>query len=180
MIKDANGSMIMRELIDLDCIQWTNNTTMKSIKLLLITAILLVPTTIDSSPIKSAPREIKRVITIGYIEGVFLKGDMDLIREKWHSDCDIVYYDPVDRILQKGSAIQYFESYFKKNPGPMNPDISYEFKSIQVAGYAAIATVEISNKDKTRKIYTDYLSLYRFKSGWKIVSKTFYAFPPDR
>lgn len=150
---------------------------MKNIKVALLICIFLVPVFSYSGPAKSAVREVKTTIINGYIKGVFLEGDVDLIKKNWHEDCDIVFFNPKDRTLQKGSAVDYFTKYFESKPGPLNENIEYEFKDVQVSGYAAVATVEIRDKTSSAKIYTDFLSLYKFKNGWKIVSKTFYAFP---
>lgn len=40
---------------------------------------------------------------------------------------------------------------------------------IDITGNAAIAKVELYQEGN--KIFTDYLSLYKFKEGWRIVSK---------
>ena len=44
--------------------------------------------------------------------------------------------------------------------------------SIDITGSAAVARVELYRDFK--HIFTDYLSLYRFDDGWKIVGKIFY------
>ena len=149
---------------------------MKKTKLFIAVLILLFPTMALPNMPKSAIREVQKTIEDAYINGVFLKGDMDLIKAGWHEECDIVYFNPESRTVQKGNAINYFEDYFKKKPGPVNEDIAWEFIDIKIAGNAALAVVEISNKLKTKKIYTDFLNLYRIQNKeWKIVSKTFFA-----
>jgi hypothetical protein len=42
---------------------------------------------------------------------------------------------------------------------------------VDVTGNAAIAKIEVF-KD-SRHVYTDYMSLYKFKDGWKIVNKIY-------
>jgi hypothetical protein len=47
-----------------------------------------------------------------------------------------------------------------------------EFVNIDISGSAACAKIELYQNKK--KIFTDYLSLYKFSDGWKIVSKIYY------
>ena len=147
---------------------------------ILIILTLLIPTVIlfSQSEENESPA-VKDVIIKGYIQGVFLKGDVKLIEKYWHETCDIVYFEPKSRTLLKGSAVKHFEGVFEKKPGPFDEKITYEFKNIQIVGYAAVAAVAIYNHDRSKQIYTDFLSLYKFDDGWKIVSKTFYAFPKE-
>jgi hypothetical protein len=57
----------------------------------------------------------------------------------------------------------------------LTPGTTCKIPLVHVTGYAAMAIVEIYNEEK--QIYTDYMNLYKFGNGWKIVTKTFYAFP---
>ena len=47
----------------------------------------------------------------------------------------------------------------------------YKFAIVDVTDGSAVAKVELSKDGK--HIYTDYLSLLRFESGWKIVAKVY-------
>jgi len=130
----------------------------------------------NSTMVNKEKEAVKKAIIDGYIKGVFLKGDPELIKKSWYESCDIAYFEPKSRKLIKGSAVKYFENYFEKKPGPFNENITYEFTDVTVSGYAAVAIVEIYNKDKSKHIYTDYLCLYRFDDGWKIATKTYYDY----
>jgi hypothetical protein len=55
------------------------------------------------------------------------------------------------------------------------PKIICKFLLIDVTGNAAIAKIELSRKDE--KLFTDYLSLYKLDSGWKIVGKIYHRHP---
>jgi hypothetical protein len=50
-----------------------------------------------------------------------------------------------------------------------------EFTDVDVTGDAAVVRLELHRGGK--HTFTDYLSLYRFPDGWKIVSKIFHAHP---
>ena len=58
----------------------------------------------------------------------------------------------------------------KERTGPA-PRIRAEFPLVDITDNAAVARVEIHRDGK--HIFTDYLSLYRFADGWKIVGKIF-------
>ena len=47
-----------------------------------------------------------------------------------------------------------------------------KFLVVDVTGSAASVKLELHQGDK--RIFTDYLSLYKFPDGWKIVGKIYY------
>ncbi len=121
--------------------------------------------------------EIKKVIVNSYVDGVFNKGDAAAIKKSWYYDCDIV-------VFQKGVwgsifklPAYFFVERFENKPGPLRAGTTYEFTYVHVAGYAGIAVIEIFQEGK--HIYTDFLNLYKFDEGWKIVTKTYYTYPKD-
>jgi hypothetical protein len=114
---------------------------------------------------------VKKAIVEGYIDGIFLMGDPELVRKRWHEECDIVVY--MNKKLQKFPAIHWVERLEKKS-GPLLPDVkvTHKFEDVKVVGNAAFVVVEIFLDGK--KKYTDFMNLYKFDSCWKIVTKTFY------
>ncbi len=62
----------------------------------------------------------------------------------------------------------------KKKSPPSGPEqkTTVKFISVDITDNAALAKIELRTGGK--HIYTDYLSLYRFQSGWRIVSKIYY------
>lgn len=57
------------------------------------------------------------------------------------------------------------------NPDLWSAETTHSFRLIDVAGYAAVAKPDVY-KGETH-FSTDYMLLYRFEDGWKIVSKVF-------
>ena len=49
------------------------------------------------------------------------------------------------------------------------------FVDVDITGNNAVVKLELFRNDK--KIFTDYLVLYKFAEGWRIVSKTFFRHP---
>lgn len=115
---------------------------------------------------------IKKTVVEAYVEGIFLQGNAKLLKKGWHPDCDIVIFE--NGGITKLPA-KYWIDRLEKNPKPLDPMVTYKFIDVKVTGYAAIAIIEIFSNGK--QIYTDYMSLYKFKEGWKIVTKIYYANP---
>ncbi|MBN1271525.1 MAG: nuclear transport factor 2 family protein [Candidatus Aminicenantes bacterium] len=115
---------------------------------------------------------VKNAVVEGYIEGIFLKGDPELVKKGWHEKCDIVVY--MNKQFHKIPVSAWIERLEKKS-GPPHPEIkvTYEFEYVKVAGNAALAVVKIFQDGKQK--YTDFLNLYKFDTGWKIATKTFYS-----
>lgn len=153
---------------------------MEKVSVFILFTILFLPAFVLAQSVESEKEAVKKVIIDGYISGVFLKGDPKMVKKNWHEACEIVYFEPKSKTLIKAPAVKHFEDHFEKKPVPYNENITYEFADIQISGYAAIATVEIYSKDKSKQIYTDYMCLYKFDDGWKIVTKIFYAHPQNK
>jgi hypothetical protein len=114
---------------------------------------------------------IETVVRSAYVEGVHIKGDPALMRKGFHPDFRMF-------MLREGALVTVtldewagrIEKAAKERTGPA-PQIRAEFPLVDVAGNEAVARVEIHRDGK--HIFTDYLSLYRFADGWKIVGKIF-------
>jgi hypothetical protein len=115
---------------------------------------------------------VKKTVVEAYVEGIFLQGNAKLLKKGWHPDCDIVIFE--NRGITKLPA-KYWIDRLEKNPKPLDPSVTYKFIDVKVTGYAAIAIIEIFSDGK--QVYTDYMCLYKFKDGWKIATKIYYAFP---
>lgn len=115
---------------------------------------------------------IKKAIVEGYIEGIFTKGNVEMIKKGWHEECEIFVLK--NSKLQKVD-VKYWLNHFEKNPGALIKDkkVTYEFEDIKVTGYAAVAVVKVFYDGKQK--YTDYMNLYKFEEGWKVAAKTFYT-----
>ena len=52
------------------------------------------------------------------------------------------------------------------------PATTCKFLNVDITGSAASVKLELYQNGS--RIFTDYLSLYKFPDGWKIMSKTYY------
>jgi hypothetical protein len=125
----------------------------------------------------SDEEKIRSVVTKSYFDGAFNSLNVDEMRKGFHPDFAILGADKesVDRytIEQWASAIEQRKA---------KPDFSIDAAkrdcriiSVDSSGGAAAVKVEISKNGKLQ--YTDYLSLLKFDSGWRIVSKVYFEHP---
>ncbi|NQT78302.1 MAG: nuclear transport factor 2 family protein [Bacteroidetes bacterium] len=148
---------------------------MKKITLLLAALSICIFVTAQSADEDDA---IKKLILTAYVDGLQNKGDLDQTRNGFYPGFDLLMF-------QRGMInkfpiynwITYAEMEKQKDPSPLKEDelTSCEFEFIDITGNAAVAKIHLSKGGK--KIFTDYLSLYEFEDGWKIVSKIYYKIP---
>ena len=114
---------------------------------------------------------IESVVRSAYVEGVHIKGDPALMRKGFHPDFRMLMLrDGVLVTVTLDEWAARIEKAAKERTGPA-PQIRAEFPLVDVTNDEAVARVEIHRDGK--HIFTDYLSLYKFADGWKIVGKIF-------
>ena len=116
---------------------------------------------------------VKAVVKSAYVDGVHAKADVALMRAGFHPAFRMltlrdgaltpVTLDEWAGRIEKGAA----------DRSAPRPEIRHEFTTVDVTGDAAVVRLELYRGGK--HAFTDYLSLYRFADGWKIVAKTFQA-----
>lgn len=120
---------------------------------------------------------IKKVIQTAYVDGLQNKGPVAEIEKGFHPGFNLLGLRNDD--LTKWpiySWVKYHENELKENPAPPKDDeiVTCKFPVIDITGTAAIAKIELYKGGK--KIFTDYLSLYKFEDGWRIVSKIYFRY----
>ena len=136
------------------------------------TAALLAVSAYAQDP-ASDSRAVEAVVRTAYVEGVHAKPSGAAMRQGFHPDFRMftlregalttVTLDDWAARIDKAAAE-------RKGPGP---EVKAEFTRIDVTGNAAVAQVQLHRGGK--HVFTDFLSLYRFPDGWKIVGKIFHA-----
>ncbi len=142
--------------------------------LTLLSVILLAPVMLLAG-VEDEKEEIKKVITSAYVNGLQNKGPVADIEAGFHPGFELLGVR--NNELTKWpiySWVQYHEKKLKEDPGPPKADeiISSNFPMIDVTGNAAVAKVELYKGPQI--IFTDYLSLYKFDEGWRIVNKIYF------
>ena len=116
---------------------------------------------------------IRETITTAYIKGIHTDWDVELIKSGFHPAFIMFIYE--EGGIRKLAIDEWTKSIErKKQTMPEGPDyeITGEIPMVDVTGNAAVARVELY-KDKVH-IYSDYMSLYKFDDGWKIVGKIYH------
>ncbi|MEM7352479.1 MAG: nuclear transport factor 2 family protein, partial [Acidobacteriota bacterium] len=125
---------------------------------------------------EDARMSIEDVITRAYVEGIHKEGNAEKIRSGFHQDFTMfVHADEGILQITRDQWIARIEEGQRKNPDREKPEVGHEFSLVDITGNAAVARVELHRDGK--HTFTDYLSLYRFDDGWKIIAKTFFRHP---
>ena len=117
---------------------------------------------------------VKAVINKSYIEGIHNNGPIDVIREGFHSTFSMLRL--VDNEVKPLPIEDWIISIEKarKAQGDKSVQLSTigKFISVDVTGNASVVKLELYKENK--KTFTDYIVLYKFTEGWRIVSKTYF------
>jgi hypothetical protein len=115
---------------------------------------------------------IKQVIKKAYIQGIHGNQDEETVKGGFHQDFAMLVLS--DNTLKKVAVDEWLtriETMKAENPDLWEAETRYTVQLADVAGYAAVAKLDVY-KGVTH-FSTDYMLLYRFEEGWRIVSKIF-------
>jgi hypothetical protein len=119
--------------------------------------------------------QIKSVIQKSYIDGIHNLGDPAEIDKGFHPCFTLL------SMADNGVTVNLLPIYTwkettrtAKEKSPQGPAVKTQcdYLMIDITGSAAIAKIQLRRDGKL--IFTDYLHLYKFKDGWKIVGKVFH------
>lgn len=115
---------------------------------------------------------IKKVVQEAYIDAMQNLGDLEVARQGFHPDFEMLLFrDGQMSKLHIKDWIARVEQR-KANPPSTPPNITGKFIDVEITG--TVAVVKLVLYRDGIKIFTDYLSLYKFDDGWKMVSKVYY------
>lgn len=118
--------------------------------------------------------DVKRVVMTAYLGGIHNGGPIDDIRSGFHPSFNMLrLVNNEVKPLPIEDWIKAIEKNRSENPNPGK--VEGRFVEILISGSAANVALELYREGK--KIFTDYLLLYQFEEGWRIVSKTYYRHP---
>lgn len=115
---------------------------------------------------------IKKMIEEAYINGIHRDQDRSKVDKGFHQDFAMLVL--VDNKITKVDVDEWLKRISKmkkENPNLWNSKTTYDFKLVDVTGTAAVAKLDVY-KGATH-FSTDYMLLYKFEEGWRIVSKIF-------
>lgn len=150
-------------------------------KLAMLLSVLLLVVSIagavyyeKSVSILKSEKEVKALIETCYINGAFNDLNPEAMKKGFHEEFAI--FSAKGEKLGKYPIDRWVSSVSQRKSDPDFDPASnrweHNFASVDVTGNSAAAKVELF-KDG-RHVYTDYLSLLKFDSGWKIVAKVYH------
>lgn len=115
---------------------------------------------------------VRAVVTRGYVEGMHKNMGRDRIREGFHPSfvMQVLTDDGVT-----STTIDEWVSRLPPEGQAPSAEITHEIPTVSLAGDAAVAQVELY-RDGVH-VFTDFINLYRFPEGWRMVAKTFHRHP---
>ncbi len=115
---------------------------------------------------------IKKVIERAYINGIHGNQDEAEIKTGFHQDFAMLVLNnnKIDKVNISG-WLDRIAKMKKDNPKLWKSKTSYDFKLIDITKNAAMAKIDVFKG--TTHFSTDYMLLYEFDEGWRIVSKIF-------
>ena len=117
---------------------------------------------------------IKEVVDRAYVHGVHIDADPEKMRSGMHDSFVMLVRngDAVTSLTRDAWIARIEAGKAQQKPDAPKPKTTAEIDVIDRVGDAAVARVKLFRDGK--QIFTDYISLYRFESGWKLVGKVFH------
>ena len=144
--------------------------TARSVVAAVLIALLVVPA---SARAQAAGDEeaIRALVQTAYVDGLQNLGDLEKTAAGFHAD--FVLLGLRDGKLTRLPIAEWIASAGKrKADGAKPPLTTCKFLAVDITGSAASVKLELHQNGN--RIFTDYLSLYKFPDGWKIVGKIYY------
>lgn len=121
---------------------------------------------------QSEEEAIIKVVQGAYIDAMQNLGDLELARQGFHPEFEMLLFR--NGQMSKLHISEWMErvEQRKANPPATPPNITGKFINVEITGTVAVVKLELYRNNNI--IFTDYLSLYKFDDGWKMVSKVYY------
>lgn len=126
---------------------------------------------------KTEEEAIKALINKAYVDGLQNGGDLAPTRETFWPGFDLlVFKTSVIEKLPIYNWIKITEERRAKEKAPADaPKVTCNYLFVDITGSAAVVKLELFRGGE--KLFTDYLSLYKLDTGWKIVGKIYHRHP---
>jgi len=145
-------------------------------KNLLFTIVMFSTIALFAQDVESEKKAIKNVIQTAYVDGLQNEGDAEKIDSGIHPDFDLLGIGKNNSMWKYSITDWKAKVINKREAGKLPPaedkKVTIKFVSIDITGTAAVAKIEFYVGKKLT--YIDYISLYKFENGWKMVNKIFY------
>lgn len=113
---------------------------------------------------------IKAAVDQAYVHGVHIDRDPAKMRAGMHESF-VMFVQGADGGVSQLTRDAWIERMAKQAAPATKPEIRAEISVLDRAANAAVVKVDLFRDGK--QTFTDYISLYRFADGWKLVAKIF-------
>jgi hypothetical protein len=123
-------------------------------------------------------KAVIKVIDAAYVQGLQNGKNLENIDKGFHPGFNLLGIDNQDNLTKY--PIYTWSANVKKAVESGNKpgvETTAKYPLVDITGNAAVVKVELYREGN--KIFTDYLSLYRFDQGWRIVGKIYYRHPQE-
>lgn len=143
---------------------------------LILLSLILSSSILISQNTEVEQEAIKKVIQTAYVEGLQNEGNANKIDSGIHPDFVLLGVGK-DNEIWKYPISDWKAKVLKRRekgelPKTSDQMVSVNFVTVDVTGNAAMVKLEFYVG--TKLTYIDYISLYKFENGWKMVNKIFY------
>jgi hypothetical protein len=116
---------------------------------------------------------ILKTIDKAYVQGLQNGKDIENIRKGFHPGFNLLGVDQNDH-LTKLPIYTWYDMVEGRIAAGRKPEVetTAKYPLVDITGKAAVVKVELYREGNM--IFTDYLSLYKFEEGWRIVSKIYH------
>ncbi len=129
----------------------------------------------ENTDMEKEKTAIKKVILEAYRDGIVNVGDVEAVKKGFHPEFNLLGITKDGANVWKLPIANWIKSVEKKKQEgkyPPKEKVSFKFLVVDVVGNAGFAKIEFYKGEKLA--YTDFLSLYKFKDGWKLVAKIYH------
>jgi len=145
---------------------------MRTMTVALTLAILLSAPLVARADVSSDESAIKQLVQQAYVDGLLNLGDLEKTKAGFHPD--FVLLGLRNGQLTRFPIADWIASAEKQKAAGQNPPpTTIGNITVDITGTAAAVKLGLNRAGKL--IYTDYLSLYKFDDGWKIVGKIYFS-----
>ena len=144
----------------------------------ILSLLLVFTASFAQQDIEQEKKAVIKVINTAYVQGLQNGIEIDNINKGFHPGFNLLGVDQSNSLTKL--PIYSWEARVRKmiEAGQTPPvETTAKFPLFDITGSAAVVKVELFREGK--QIFTDYLSLYKFEEGWRIVSKIYYRIPQE-
>lgn len=154
---------------------------MKKLMLVLIVMIVFAgfvfagDTCKEKKKMSEAEMAVKKVLKEAYVKGLYINRDVEAIKKGFHPEFKmLVLKEDGLKEFPLSKWIEKIKKWKEKEP-EVKAKYKHKLAMMDVKGNAAMARLDVYKDGKYA--FTDYMSLYKFKDGWKIVNKIYHYNP---